>query len=77
MVKPIPAERKYITLLCTMNRASDRVLGYYVFARMDWLTSHRLYKDDPCLCAAKKLDSLSDFYTVVKNLGAEKSSGSF
>ena len=77
MVKPIHAERKYITLLCTMNSTSDRVLGYYVIARMDWLTSHRLYRNDPCLRAAKKLNSLSDFCTVVKNLGAGKSSGSF
>jgi hypothetical protein len=77
VVKPIHAERKFITLLCTMNSTSDRVLDYYVFARMDWLRFHRLYKDDPCLRAAKKLDSLSDFYTVVKNLGAGKSSGSF
>jgi len=77
VVKPVNAERKFITLLCTMNSTSDRVLDYYVFARVDWLRFHRLYKDDPCLRAAKKLDSLSDFYTVVKKFWAEKSSGSF
>jgi hypothetical protein len=77
VVKPVQAERKYITLLCTMNSASDGVLGHYVFARMDCLRFQRLYKNDPCLCVAKKLDSLSDFYVVVKNLWAERSSGSF
>ncbi len=77
VLKPIHAECKYITLLCTMNRTSDRVLGHYVFPRMDWLRFQRLYKNDPCLCAAKKLDSLSDFYTVVKNLWAERSSRLF
>ena len=74
VVKPIHAERSYITLLCTMNRTCDRVLGHYVFAQMDWLSFHRLYKNDPWLRAAKKLDSLSDFYTVVRTLWEKRSS---
>jgi DNA invertase Pin-like site-specific DNA recombinase len=73
ILESVPAEHKFITLLCTANRASDRLLGYYVFPRMDWMRFHRLYRNDPCLDAATKLDNLSDFYTVVKNLWVERS----
>jgi DNA invertase Pin-like site-specific DNA recombinase len=68
VVEPSPAERGYITLLCMMNHSHDRVLGQYLFPRMDWLRSHRLHKNDPCLGAAIKLNSLSEFYAAVKKL---------
>jgi DNA invertase Pin-like site-specific DNA recombinase len=73
VVEPNRAEREHITLLCTMNRAHDRVLGHYLFPRMDWLRSHRLHKNDPCLRAAKKLSSLSEFYDAATKLWATTS----
>ncbi len=75
VVEPNKAERGYITLLCTMNCTHDSVLGYYVFPRMDWLRSHRLYKNDPCLRTAKKLRSLSEFYDIAAKLWSERTQG--
>lgn len=77
ILNPAQPERNYITLLCTMNSQRNRVLGHYVFPSMAWLKLQRFYKNDPCFDAAKKLGSLSDFYTVVKNLWEERSSQSF
>jgi DNA invertase Pin-like site-specific DNA recombinase len=74
VVEPSPAEREHITLLCMMNHSHDRVLSYYLFPRMDWVRSHRLHKNDPCLDAAIKLDTLSEFYGAVKELWGKRSS---
>jgi len=75
-VDPFPAERDYITLLCTLNTRHDDVLDYYVFPKMDMWKSHRLRRNDPVLHSSVKLDRLSDFYAVAKRLWTERCRGS-
>lgn len=74
VVAPSHAERDYITLLCTLNEKRDRVLNHYLLPRIEWLGRWQyLYKDDPHLEAATKLESLSNFYAAVKKLWGKRS----
>jgi len=72
VVEPNKSEREYITLLCTMNQSKDRLLGFYLFPRMNWPTPHRMYMYDPALRGATRLRKLSDFYSAVRILWRER-----
>jgi DNA invertase Pin-like site-specific DNA recombinase len=77
-VRPVPAERDYITLLCLLNLTYDRVLHYYVAPKLGQWDYLRLRgRSSPFLRETEKLDHLSHFYDVVKRLwGKRSSSGS-
>ena len=70
VIEPAPAERDYITLLCTMNCSHDRVLDYFVFPKMTANT--RVHRSDSWLQTGVRLQRLSDFYAIVKKLWAER-----
>lgn len=72
-VYPSPAERDYITLVCTLNKKHDGVLDHYLFPRMDMWKSHRLRRNDPMLRSAVRLDRLSDFYATVIKVWTQRS----
>jgi len=73
-MKPNPAERGYITLLCLLNRRHDRVLQYYVAPRLVSCKHHRFYPSGPFLRQTVKLVRLSDFYATVIRLWNERAS---
>jgi hypothetical protein len=70
-LEPNPAERTFITLICTLNDRLDRVLDYFLLPNMDGFK--RRYFDDSYLSNAVRLHRLTDFYSVVKKLWAERS----
>lgn len=66
--QPAKHERDYITLVCLLNRRYDRVLHYYIARKTgDW-RFRALHLDSPMLRNAIKLETLSDFYPIVKRL---------
>jgi len=71
VVEPNPAEREYITLLCTMTPEHNGILNYYLFPRID-SKSHRSYEADPWLATGIQLKSLSQFYEAARNLFATR-----
>jgi DNA invertase Pin-like site-specific DNA recombinase len=71
VIEPNERERNYITLLCTMNPTHDRVLDYYVLPQMSAHTSLR--RNDSWLREGIRLDRLSDFYSTVKRVWAQRS----
>ena len=70
-VDPNPAERDRVTLLCTMNSRHDRVIDYFVLPRMD--SYKRTHMHDSWFRKAVKLHDLTEFYSAVKKLWAERS----
>jgi hypothetical protein len=70
IVEPNPVESSYITLLCPVKRSHERVLGYFVFPHLNGFRTHFMFKKDPFLNAAVKLNSLSEFYSVAQQLWA-------
>jgi DNA invertase Pin-like site-specific DNA recombinase len=72
VLEPNPAESSYITLVCTMNEHHDGVLDYFLLPRMDQF--RRVCFNDSFLRTAVRLHKLTDFYTEVKKLNAERSS---
>ena len=70
VIEPAPVERDYITLLCTLNSSHDRVLDYFVLPKMTANT--RVHRSDSWLQTGVRLQRLSDFYTIVKRLWAER-----
>ena len=66
--RPAPAERDYITLMCLLNRRYDRVLHYYLLPKIGEWNSLRLRPNSPLLRESIKLDSLSDFYAIVRKV---------
>ena len=48
-----------------MNANHDDVISYYLFDRIDF-KDHRCYEKDPWLTAGKKLMSLSEVYSTLK-----------
>jgi DNA invertase Pin-like site-specific DNA recombinase len=71
---PFPEERNNVTLACRLNTHHDGVLDYYVFSDMNTWKSHRLRTNDPVLRSIPRLNSLSEFYTTVKQAWTERSS---
>ena len=71
-VDPNPAERHFVTLLCTMNSRHDRVIDYFALPTMDGYKRTSMH--DSWFRRAAKLPSLSDFYVTVKKLWSERSS---
>jgi hypothetical protein len=71
-VDPNPAEKNFVTLLCTMNNRHDRVIDYFALPTMDGYK--RTSMRDSWFRKAVKLHDLSGFYTTVKKLWAERSS---
>jgi hypothetical protein len=69
VVAPNPAEKSYITLLCPVNRTHDRVLGYFIFPRLDGFKLHYMTRNDPFLRTGVRLQSLNDLYATVKEAG--------
>jgi DNA invertase Pin-like site-specific DNA recombinase len=65
IVSPNPSEYDYITLVCRLNAASDAILSFHVFPRMN-LIFRRSRKGDPWLATGRHLKTLSEFYSVVK-----------
>ncbi len=65
LVMPNPAERNFITLLCKMNQARDRVCGYFLFPKME-VKFRRSYERDPWLAGAMRIKELSEFYYAVE-----------
>lgn len=72
VLEPNPAERSYITLVCTMNERHDGVLDYFLLLRMDQFRSACFH--DSFLRTAVRLHKLADFYTEVKRLNSERPS---
>ena len=70
LVEPNSAERSYITLLCPVKRSHERVLGYFVFPHLDGFRTHLMFRKDPFLSAAIRLNDLSEFYATVQKLWA-------
>jgi len=68
VVEPNHAEREYITLVCKLNRSHDRICSYYLFPRMNGITSHRSFKNDPWLAGGIRLKDLSEFPTALKTI---------
>ena len=68
-VDPYPTERGYATLICLMNPRHSQILGYYLFPPIPW-KSHLLFRNDPTLKSAIRLDNLADFYGAAKRLRA-------
>lgn len=71
-VDPNPAEKHFVTLLCTMNSKHDHVIEYFALPAMDEFKRTSIH--DSWFRRAAKLPSLSDFYVTVKKLWAEGSS---
>jgi DNA invertase Pin-like site-specific DNA recombinase len=74
-VRPVPAERDYITLLCLLNRRYERVLHYYVASKLgQWKYLRLNGRSSPFLRETVELTHLSDFYVTVKRIWEERSS---
>jgi Recombinase len=71
VVEPNPAERSFVTLICTMNDHHDQVLDYFLLPDMDWFRNRR-FLDDSYLRRAVHLDKLTDFYSKVLEVWAKK-----
>ena len=71
VVEPCVAERDFITLLCKLNSARDRVHSYYLFPHMN-LKSHKSRKGDPWLDEGVKLKDLSELQAAVEVMGGTK-----
>jgi len=67
VAEPTPAEREYITLLCTLSPKRDRVLRFYVFPAMS-LKTRRFLENDPWLRTGVRLKDLSEFYAAVTTI---------
>jgi len=67
LVMPNSAERNFITLLCKVNRARDRICAYYLFPKID-VNFRRSCKRDPWLAGAIRLKGLSEFYLAVETI---------
>ena len=74
VLEPNPAERAYITLVCTMDDRHDRVLDYFLLPNMKWF--RRTYFKDSFLRTAVRLQKVTNFYAEVKKLRAEPSNAS-
>jgi DNA invertase Pin-like site-specific DNA recombinase len=70
-LEPNPAEREYITLICTMNNRHDRVIDYFLLP--DTLPFRKTNFNDGRLQRARRLSALADFYSAVRTLWAERS----
>ena len=66
-VDPLPAEREFITLVCKMNLAHDRVYSYYLFPRIKH-RSHQLYKNDPWLAEGIRLKNLCELLGAIETI---------
>jgi len=75
LVEPHPSERSYVTLLCPVKRSHERVLGYFVFPRLDGFKTHNMVRNDPFLVNAIRLRDLSEFYETVKKVWPETKIG--
>ena len=64
IVSPNPSECGCITLVCRLNAASDRVISFHVFRRIDRIFL-RCREDDPWLARGRQLNGIKDFYRVV------------
>jgi hypothetical protein len=71
LVEPNAAESSYITLLCPVKRSHERVLGYFVFPHLDGFRTHFMFRNDPFLSAAVRLNDLSEFYATAQALWAK------
>jgi hypothetical protein len=70
VIQPDERERDYVTVLCTMNSCHNRVLDFYVLPRM---SRHALLRRDVSwLREGVRLGKLSDFYSTVKRLWAQR-----
>jgi DNA invertase Pin-like site-specific DNA recombinase len=66
-VDPSPGEQDFITLVCRMNRAHDRVYSYHLFPRIKH-KSHQLCRNDPWLAEGIRLQNLSEFVSAVETI---------
>jgi len=71
VLEPNPAERAYITLVCTMDDRHDRVLDYFLLPNMEWF--RRTYFKDSFLRTAVQLPKVTNFYAEVRKLWAATS----
>lgn len=70
IVEPNSDERDFITLVCKMNAAHDRVIGYYLLPHMHPLKKETQF--DGYLRRARPLARLSFFYEAVCRIWAER-----
>ncbi len=68
LVEPNPAESGFVTLLCPVKRSHERVLGYFVFPHLHGFRTHFMFRNDPFLSAAVRLNNLSEFYATAQEL---------
>lgn len=73
VLEPKPSETQYITLVCPINGAHNRLLGYFLFPKVDIFRSHRLHRHDLFLKSATHLSDLSQFYTAAKEMWTARS----
>lgn len=69
-LEPNPAERNFITLICTMNSSHDQVLQYFLLPTME--TFRRVSFVDSFLRTSTRLHKLTDFYGTVKEMWSER-----
>jgi hypothetical protein len=67
VVCPNPSEHDYITLVCLLSTASDRIVRFYLFPLMNFLF-RRAREGHPWLDTGRKLKSLNEFYEAVKTI---------
>jgi DNA invertase Pin-like site-specific DNA recombinase len=71
LVEPNPAESSLVTLLCPVKRSHERVLSYFVFPHLEGFRTHFMFRNDPFLRAAVRLNDLSEFYATAQELWAK------
>ena len=78
-VDPIDSERKFVTLIGTLNRENDNVSAFYVFPKIDLpqRRRHQMTKDDPWLQCGKKLNCFSQLYETVREIHGTMSAPTF
>jgi DNA invertase Pin-like site-specific DNA recombinase len=67
VVSPNPSEYDYITLVCRLNAASDEIISFHLFRRMN-IIYVRCYENDPWLTTGRRLGNLNEFYRVATAL---------
>jgi len=74
VVKPHPAEREFVTLLCRTLTDRHHLAPYYLFRDLNSFRSHDTMENDPWLRAGTRLASLNDFYKVSTQVWASGAS---
>jgi DNA invertase Pin-like site-specific DNA recombinase len=72
---PVPAESRYMTLICRLNSANDGFHSFYLFPRMNKAKPIRFTEEYPWLSEGERLNSLEELLQVAQYLHNRGSSG--